>query len=102
MKFTHPMVNGLELREVLALPNYQDKIVWTSGDAALERVAATDWTSKVAYSCAAEPIFDRLSLITFWISLNGTRSALASLLMARRNSRRNLPPSLWKKRTGSL
>jgi hypothetical protein len=59
-RFTHPMLNGLSLREALALPGNSRKVIWTSGDATLERVAAIDWSSGTAYSCEARPIFDRL------------------------------------------
>ena len=43
-RFTHPMVEALTVAEVMAID--KDTVVWASGDATLERVAAIDWSSK--------------------------------------------------------
>ncbi|CAE7605448.1 unnamed protein product [Symbiodinium sp. CCMP2592] len=52
--FTHPMVSALTLRELLAMPQNRDKVVWASGDATLDRVAAIDWTAGLAFSLPAD------------------------------------------------
>ena len=55
VRFTHPMVEALTVREILALPGGGDRIIWASGDATLDRVGAVDWTHKEAYSLGVEP-----------------------------------------------
>lgn len=47
-RFTHPMVEALTVPEVMAID--KDAVIWTSGDATLERVAAIDWGGKTAFS----------------------------------------------------
>ena len=53
-RFTHPMVEALTVAEVMAID--KDTVVWASGDATLERVAAIDWSSKQAFSVAGGPL----------------------------------------------
>eukprot|EP00435_Cladocopium_sp_Y103_P029310 s607_g7.t1 len=55
VRFTHPMVEALSVREMLALPQGKERIVWASGDATLERIGAVDWTHGEAYSLDVEP-----------------------------------------------
>ena len=55
VRFTHPMSEALTLRELLAMPGYQQRVVWASGDATLDRVGAVDWTHKKAYSLDVQP-----------------------------------------------
>eukprot|EP00435_Cladocopium_sp_Y103_P035201 s1779_g9.t1 len=55
VRFTHPMTEALTVRELLAMPGHQHKIVWASGDATLDRVGAVDWTHKKAYSLEVQP-----------------------------------------------
>ena len=47
-RFTHPMVEALTVAEVMALD--KEAVVWASGDATLDRVAAIDWSTKSAFS----------------------------------------------------
>ena len=53
-RFTHPMVEALSVEEMIALQ--RGKVVWASGDATLERIAAIDWNGKVAFSVDASPL----------------------------------------------
>eukprot|EP00435_Cladocopium_sp_Y103_P049677 s776_g15.t1 len=55
VRFTHPMTEALTVRELLAMPGHQNKVVWASGDATLDRVGAVDWTNKKAYSLEVQP-----------------------------------------------
>ena len=48
--FTHPMVSAMSLQELLAMPKFRRSVVWASGDATLDRVAAVDWSSGLAFS----------------------------------------------------
>ena len=48
--FTHPMVSAMSLQELLAMPKFRKSVVWASGDATLDRVAAVDWSSGRAFS----------------------------------------------------
>ena len=50
VRFTHPLVEALTVRELLALPGGRERIIWASGDATLERVGAVDWSNKEAYA----------------------------------------------------
>ena len=49
------MTEALTVCELLAMPGHQEKVVWASGDATLERVGAVDWTHKQAYSLEVRP-----------------------------------------------
>eukprot|EP00438_Fugacium_kawagutii_P005313 Skav210287 [mRNA] locus=scaffold475:3020:13981:- [translate_table: standard] len=55
VRFTHPMTEALSLRELLAMPGHQERVVWASGDATLDRVGAVDWTHKQAYALDVAP-----------------------------------------------
>eukprot|EP00438_Fugacium_kawagutii_P015705 Skav235328 [mRNA] locus=scaffold520:603852:614712:+ [translate_table: standard] len=55
VRFTHPMTEALSLRELLAMPGYQQRVVWASGDATLDRVGAVDWSNKLAFSLDVQP-----------------------------------------------
>ena len=55
VRFTHPMTEALTIRELLAMPGHRDKVVWASGDAALDRVGAVDWSNKKAYALEVQP-----------------------------------------------
>ena len=68
--FTHPMVSALSFTEMLALPQVRSKIVWASGDATLDRVAAIDWTFGQAFSLETDAF--RPPLLSF------VREALAT------------------------
>ena len=46
-RFTHPLTEALSVAEVMAFSG--DSIVWASGDATLDRVAAVDWSTKRAF-----------------------------------------------------
>ena len=47
-RFQHPLVGALTPSERLALPGASASVVWVTGDATLTRLAAVDWTHKVA------------------------------------------------------
>ena len=66
--FTRPMVSALTLRELLALPGYKGKVVWASGDATLDCVAAIDWTSRQAFSLPVDVFRDPLRQFVFGAS----------------------------------
>eukprot|EP00438_Fugacium_kawagutii_P010033 Skav212665 [mRNA] locus=scaffold1227:565246:577475:+ [translate_table: standard] len=55
VRFTHPMTEALTLRELLAMPGYQHKVIWASGDATLDRVGGIDWTNRKAFSLDVLP-----------------------------------------------
>ena len=57
-RFTHPMTEALDVAESMAY--CADKIVWASGDATLDYVAAIDWSACQAF---AEPVKDFEGLI---------------------------------------
>lgn len=46
-RFTHPLTEALSVAEVMAFSG--DSIVWASGDATLDHVAAVDWSTKRAF-----------------------------------------------------
>ena len=46
-RFTHPLTEALSVAEVMAFSG--DSVVWASGDATLDRVAAVDWSTKRAF-----------------------------------------------------
>lgn len=52
--FTHPMVSAMSLQELLAMPRFRKSVVWASGDATLDRVAAVDWSSGRAFSLSVD------------------------------------------------
>eukprot|EP00438_Fugacium_kawagutii_P005702 Skav227832 [mRNA] locus=scaffold948:391182:404479:+ [translate_table: standard] len=55
VRFTHPMTEALSIRELLAMPGNQQRVVWASGDATLERIGAVDWSNKQAYALEVAP-----------------------------------------------
>ena len=57
-RFTHPMTEALDVAESMAYCT--ENIVWASGDATLDYVAAVDWDAKQAF---AEPVRDFEGLI---------------------------------------
>ena len=46
-RFTHPLTEALSAAEMMAFSS--DQVIWTSGDATLEKVAAVDWSTKRAF-----------------------------------------------------
>ena len=55
-RFTHPLLESLTVEEVLSLPGQRDQVVWTSGDATLDKVAGIDWSEMKAFACDVEPL----------------------------------------------
>eukprot|EP00438_Fugacium_kawagutii_P035674 Skav231659 [mRNA] locus=scaffold823:44885:57127:- [translate_table: standard] len=55
VRFTPPMTEALSIRELLAMPGHQQRVVWASGDATLERIGAVDWSHKQAYALEVAP-----------------------------------------------
>ena len=47
-RFTHPLTEALSVGEAMAF--CREDVIWASGDATLEKVAAIDWSSKKAFA----------------------------------------------------
>ena len=55
-RFTHPLLESLSVEEVLSIPGQREQVIWTSGDATLDRVAGIDWSAMKAFSCDVGPL----------------------------------------------
>ena len=55
-RFTHPLLESLSVEEVLTIPGQKEKVVWTSGDATLDKVAGIDWSAMKAFACDVGPL----------------------------------------------
>jgi hypothetical protein len=60
VRFQHPLVGSLTPAERLALPGASASVVWVTGDATLTRLAAVDWTNKVALVSEVQPYLEPL------------------------------------------
>jgi len=58
--FTNTLNGMLTLPERLTLPGEGENVVWTSGDATLERMGFVDWTGKSFFTVPLRPFFHAL------------------------------------------
>ena len=57
-RFTHPLTEALSVAEAMAF--CKENVIWTSGDATLEKVAAIDWKAKKAFAADVSSFQDRI------------------------------------------
>lgn len=59
-RFTHPLTNALTVPELLSYPGLAQRVVWTSGDATPDKIAAVEWNSRVAVAKEAGPLMGKM------------------------------------------